>query len=41
MGEAYMIDKNKELAVKNYEKSLELNPKNKNAEEMIKKLNEK
>jgi hypothetical protein len=41
MGEAYMIDKNKELAIKNYEKSLELNPANKNAEEMIKKLKEK
>jgi tetratricopeptide (TPR) repeat protein len=41
MGEAYMLDKNKKLAIKNYEKSLKLNPENKNAEEMIKKLKEK
>jgi len=38
MGEAYMIKGNKEEAIKNYEKSLKLNPKNKNAEENIKKL---
>jgi hypothetical protein len=38
MGEAYMIKGNKEEAILNYEKSLKLNPKNKNAEENIKKL---
>jgi FKBP-type peptidyl-prolyl cis-trans isomerase/Tetratricopeptide repeat len=38
MGEAYMIDGNKELAIQNYEKSLELNPSNKNAVEMLEKL---
>jgi len=40
MGEAYMIKGNKEEALTNYEKSLKLNPKNKNAEENIKKLKE-
>ena len=40
LGEAYMISGQKELAIKNYEKSLELNPKNTNAVEMLKKLNE-
>jgi predicted TPR repeat methyltransferase len=29
----------KELAIRNYEKSLQLNPKNQNAIEMLKKLN--
>ncbi|MDQ6787372.1 MAG: tetratricopeptide repeat protein [Acidobacteriota bacterium] len=38
LGEAYMIDGNKELAVKNYQKVLELNPQNANAVEMLKKL---
>ncbi|MGB6865250.1 MAG: tetratricopeptide repeat protein, partial [Candidatus Aminicenantaceae bacterium] len=38
LAEAYMTDGNKELAVKNYEKSLELNPENSNAVEMLKKL---
>ena len=33
-----MINGDKELAIKNYEKSLELNPKNTNAAEMLKKL---
>lgn len=41
LGEAYMINGDKELAIKNYEKSLELNPDNKNAIEMLKKLHEK
>ena len=36
--EAYMINGYKELAVKNYEWSLELSPNNTNAVEMIKKL---
>ena len=38
LGEAYMIDGNNELAIANYKKSLELNPRNANAEEMLKKL---
>lgn len=38
MGEAYMIDGNKELAIANYKKSLELNPSNMNAVEMLEKL---
>ncbi len=41
LGEAYLINGDKELAIKNYEKSLELNPDNKNAIEMLKKLQEK
>lgn len=40
LGEAYMINGNKELALKNYKKSLELNPRNTNAVEMLKKLKE-
>ena len=38
LGEAYMVNGNKENAIKNYEKSLELNPNNVNAKEMLKKL---
>jgi len=38
LGEAYMINGNKELAIKNYKKSLELNPDNTNAKEMLNKL---
>jgi CubicO group peptidase (beta-lactamase class C family) len=38
LAEAYMSSGNKELAIKNYKKSLELDPNNKNAAEMIKKL---
>jgi len=38
LGEAYMIDGNNELAIKNYTKSTELDPNNKNAIEMIKQL---
>jgi len=38
LGEAYMVKGNKEEAIMNYEKSLKLNPKNKNAEDNIKKL---
>jgi hypothetical protein len=40
MGEAYADDGQKELAIKNYEKSLELNPDNKNGAEVLKKLKE-
>ena len=38
LGEAYMTAGKKELALKNYEKSVELNPNNKNGVEMLKKL---
>jgi predicted alpha/beta superfamily hydrolase len=38
MGEAYMKNGEQELAIKNYEKSLLLNPHNNNAKEMLKKL---
>jgi tetratricopeptide (TPR) repeat protein len=38
LGEAYLINGDKELAVKNYRKSLELNPQNTNAAGMLKKL---
>ncbi len=38
LGEAYMKNGNKELAIKNYKKSLELNPDNTNAVEMLKKI---
>jgi cyclase len=38
LGEAYMTDGNKELAIKNYKKSLELNPQNDNAAKMIEKM---
>jgi len=40
LGEAYIINGNKELAVKYYKKSLELDPQNANAVEMLKKLGE-
>ncbi|MGZ5444724.1 MAG: amidohydrolase family protein [Thermoanaerobaculia bacterium] len=38
LGEAYMKKGEKELAIANYEKSLERNPANRNAEEMLRKL---
>lgn len=38
LAEAYKKNGNIELAIENYEKSLNLNPKNKNAKEQIKKL---
>jgi len=38
LGEAYMKNGQKDLAIKNYKKSLELNPKNTNAKEMLDKL---
>jgi cytochrome c-type biogenesis protein CcmH/NrfG len=40
LGEGYMTLNEHELAVLNYKKSLELNPKNTNAAEMLKKLEE-
>ena len=38
LGEAYMNNGDKKLAIKNYKKSLKLNPDNNNATEMLKKL---
>ena len=38
LAEAYMINGDKTLAIKNYAKSLELNPKNTNAVEKLKEL---
>jgi tetratricopeptide (TPR) repeat protein len=38
LAEAYMIEGNREQAIVNYEKSLELNPDNKNAAERLKQL---
>jgi tetratricopeptide (TPR) repeat protein len=38
LAEAYMLDGDKQLAIKNYKKSLELNPKNTNAVTMLEKL---
>jgi len=40
LGEAYMLDGNKELAIKNYERSVELNPNNATGIEALKKLRE-
>ena len=38
LGEAYMDNGDRQLAIQNYEKSLQLNPKNENAVRMLKKL---
>ena len=38
LGEAYMENGDKELAIQNYKKSIELNPANQNAVEMLKRL---
>jgi predicted negative regulator of RcsB-dependent stress response len=38
MGEAYMKKGEKELAIRNYEKSIQLNPNNENGKQMLKKL---
>jgi cytochrome c-type biogenesis protein CcmH/NrfG len=38
LGEAYMKVGQKDLAIANYEKSLQLNPKNQNAVEHLKEL---
>lgn len=38
LGEAYAMSGNKELAIKNYERAVELNPQDANAIEMLKKL---
>jgi tetratricopeptide (TPR) repeat protein len=39
LGEAYMDNGDKALAIANYQKSLQLNPKNRNGELMLQKLN--
>ncbi len=41
LGEAYLLDGNKELAIKNYQRSVELDPNNTNGIETLKKLREK
>lgn len=41
LGEAYMLSGDKESSVKNYKRSLELDPNNTNATEMIKRLQDK
>jgi len=41
LGEAYLINGNKELAIKNYKISLELNPSRTKTHDLIKKLQEK
>ena len=38
LGEAYMLNGDTELSIKNYKKSIELNPENNNAIQMIKKM---
>jgi tetratricopeptide (TPR) repeat protein len=38
LGEAYLKSGNKELAIENYSKALEMNPNNKNAEKILKDL---
>ena len=38
LGEAYMVNGDKDLAIKNYQRSIELNPENTNGVEMLKKL---
>ncbi len=38
LGEAYMVSGEKDLAIRNYKKSLELDPQNENAVNMLKKL---
>jgi len=38
LGEAYMTAQNKELAIKNYEKALELDPETQTAIDALKKL---
>jgi len=41
LGEAYMINGDRELAIENYEKSIGLNPDNTNGKNMLQKLREK
>ena len=41
LGEAYLILEDKENAIKNFQQSLKLNPKNNNAIQRLKQLKEK
>ena len=41
LGEAYLKNGNQKLAIENYKKSLELNPQNENAKEILKKFESK
>lgn len=41
LGKAYAVDSNKDLAIKNYEKSIQLDPKNENGKAALAKLKEK
>ncbi len=41
LGETYLKEGNKELAIQNYKKSLELNPKNENAIKVLKQLEDR
>ena len=41
IGEAYYLNGNNDLAIRNYKKSLQLNPNNSNAIEIIEKINKK
>ncbi len=38
LGQAYMVNGDKELAIRNYQRAVELNAQNTNAIEMLKKL---
>jgi tetratricopeptide (TPR) repeat protein len=38
LGEAYLVDGNEKLAIENYKKSLEIDPTNTNAKNVLKKL---
>ncbi|WP_245583658.1 serine hydrolase [Salinimicrobium xinjiangense] len=38
LGEAYMMDRQKEKAIANYEKSIEMNPNNQNGKDMLAKI---
>jgi len=38
LGEAYLINGDKELAIRNYQRAVELNPQNTNAIETLKRL---
>ncbi len=38
LGEAYMINGDKKLAIRNYQRVVKLNPQNNNAVEILKKL---
>jgi len=41
LGEAYLADGNNELAIENYQKSIDIDPENTNGIEILKKLKNK